>query len=443
MNSRFLAILAASVASAFTACCPSKVEDSTEYPAIYPDYVGVTVPDDIADLNFNMADGRRCKVQKSREGETEYYTVTAWEKGSDKAVRYAPFPVYISSDSIDPYVAYRLIEPGYENWHDMGLYQRELASYKETPIATNQVNNRGCVNCHTFDAGNPDRFLFHARGAGGGTVFVNGGDVKLINLAKVAAMRQGVYPTWHPDGRYIVFSSNKTFQRFSINNSQPIEVFDESSDLIMFDTESDSTTLIPGMAEPDRLETFPSWSRDGRTLYYCCADGDSVECEDRSHIFYRLMADDFDGSALTGSPRTVLQYDSASVSLPRINGDWLLFTKSDYGTFPIWHREADLYLLDLATGDCRAADELNSPDTESFHSWSSNGRWVVFSSRRDDGRYTRLYIAHFDGAGHFDKPFMLPQKKAEYNQYRMQSYNVPDFIKGRVEDHQKDIKKLF
>lgn len=442
MNKRLLTILAFG-AVAVASCCPGKVVESPDFPDIYPDYVGVTVPEGIADLNFDMADGRSCKVNVTTEGDTRFYEVTAWKKGAKTATRYAKFPVYVSHDAIDPYIAYRLIEPGYENWHDMGLYQRELASFKETPIATNQVNNRGCVNCHTFDAGNPDRFIFHARGTGGGTVFVDGDNAKKINLATVAAKRQGVYPAWHPDGRFIVFSSNKTFQRFSINDSQPIEVFDESSDLIIMDTQTDSTMLIPGMSDPHRLETFPSWSRDGKTLYYCCADGDSVDCVDRSHIFYRLMADEFDGTSFTGVPRTVLQYDSASVSFPRVNGEWLLFTKSAYGTFPIWHKEADLYLLNLSTGEAAPAHALNSPDTESYHSWSSNGKWLVFSSRRDDGRYTRLYIAHFDGEGNFTKPFMLPQKKAVNNQYRLQSYNVPDFISGEVKNRFKQLHKLF
>ena len=99
--------------------------------------------------------------------------------------------------------------------------------------------------------------------------------------------------------------------------------------------------------------------------------------------------------------------------------------------------------MNLETGDMRSAEELNSPDTESYHSWSSNGRWVLFSSRRIDGRYTRLYIAHFDGEGHFSKPFLLPQKSPEYNQLRLQSYNVPEFIKGKVDSKQSEIKKLF
>ena len=272
---------------------------------------------------------------------------------------------------------------------------------------------------------------------------MDGDDVKLINLTKVGVGMQGVYPAWHPEGRYVVLSSNKTYQRFSVADSQPIEVFDQYSDLIYMDTATDSTFIVPGAADPHRLETFPAWSGDGGTLYFCSAAGDTVDCEDRADIHYALKSIRFSGGEFSGVPETVWQSDSASASFPRVNGKWLLFTRSAYGTFPIWHREADLYLMDLESGEVRAADELNSENTESYHSWSSNGRWVVFSSRRIDGRYTRLYMAHFDGKGHFDKPFLLPQKSPAYNQLRLQSYNVPEFVKGKVHSRQSEIKKLF
>lgn len=423
--------------------CTKVITDSSEYPVIDPDYIGVTVPESMADLRFAMKDGRRFRTETSMSSDTLWMRVTAWEKGGRTATRYAAFPIIISKDAIDPYVAYRLIEPGYENWHDMGLYQRELASYKETAIATNQVNHRGCVNCHNFDAGNPDRFIFHARGAGGGTVFVDGDDVRLIDLTQAGARKQGVYPAWHPGGRYLVLSSNKTYQRFSIADSQPIEVFDEYSDMIIMDTLTDSTWCIPGLSEPDRLETFPAWNPEGDKLFYCSALGDTVSCEDRADIHYSLMSIGFNDGVFDETPETVWQCDSASASFPRINDDWLLFTKSAYGTFPIWHREADMYLMNLATGVVREAVELNSDNTESYHSWSSNGRWVVFSSRRIDGRYTRLYIAHFDGEGHFSKPFLLPQKSPEYNQYRLQSYNVPEFVSAKVKNRRSAFKRLF
>ena len=56
----------------------------------------------------------------------------------------------------------------------------------------------------------------------------------------------------------------------------------------------------------------------------------------------------------------------------------------------------------------------------------------MFSSRRTDGLYTRLYFAHIDENGNASKPFMLPQSNPEHNTIRMQSYNIPEFIKGEV-----------
>ena len=71
-------------------------------------------------------------------------------------------------------------------------------------------------------------------------------------------------------------------------------------------------------------------------------------------------------------------------------------------------------------------------DTESYHSWSSNSRWIVFSSRRIDGLYTRPYFAYIDEEGNASKPFLLPQKDTDYYHRFMKSYNIPEFITGKV-----------
>ena len=102
---------------------------SDAVPEIFPDYVGVTVPETMTDLRFEMADGREMSCKSERVGDTLFFHVRAWEKGSRNGVAYAPFKVYISHDEIPPYIAYRLIEPGYEGWRNMGLYSRELASF--------------------------------------------------------------------------------------------------------------------------------------------------------------------------------------------------------------------------------------------------------------------------------------------------------------------------
>lgn len=437
----------------FVGCgAPSAMPESGDYPPVFPDYVGVTVPEGMAPLTFQMTDGSRCRIHTTRVADTLWYEVTAWRKGARQGVRYKPFPVYISHDPIDPYIAYRLIEPGYESWYDMGIYQRRLSSYKETPIVTNAANNRGCVNCHTFPSGNPSRMLFHARGAGGGTVFIHDDNVRLINLREHGPLKQGTYPAWHPSGRYVAFASCQTHQCFSVADSQPIEVYDTASDIILMDLETGGITAPPFLNTAEVWETFPTWSPDGHTLYYCAADSVQPIPEARGRLHYRLMAVDFDpatGTFLQETNRQIIKTTETkfepSFSFPRVSPDgrYMLLTASAYATFPIWHKEADLWLLDLADGTIRPCDELNSPDTESYHSWSSNGRWIVFSSRRIDGRYTRLYIAHHDGNGHFAKPFLLPQKNPAHNTLRLKSYNIPEFVCGEVPRHQKAVRKLF
>ena len=433
----FLAVLLAGLAG----CTPGSFVDDPGYPPIFPDYVGVTVPEGTAPLAFRMADGRKFRPEQHREDGVLWTSVTAWKRGDRQAVRYAPFPIYLSEDPVDPYIVYRLIEPGYESWRNMGIYQRELASYDESPVVTNRANHLGCVNCHTFDNRSPERMLFHARGQGGGTVFAEGDRVRILNLATVGPHRQGTYPAWHPDGRYVVFSSNNTRQCFTIRNEQPIEVYDTDSDLIVYDAATDSVRLL--VETKDRLETFPAWSPDGGTLYWCEALDPGRIPQTRGQVRYRLMAAPFADGALAGEPREIWGSDSLSCSFPRVSGKWMLLTAARFGTFPIWHREASLWLIDLETGELREVEELNSDEADSYHSWSSNGRWVVFSSRRLDGRYTRLFFSHFDGEGHFSKPYLLPQADPDENQLRLKSYNIPEFVTGRVPDLQDAVAGLF
>lgn len=428
---------------AASSCGPRYFSESDEYPPIFPDYVGVTVPEGMAKLTFEMADGRKFKEKREIKDGIEWVTVSAWKKGDKDGVRYRSFPIYISKDEIDPFIAYRLIEPGYESWKDMGIFQRELASYRESAIVTNEANNGGCVNCHTFQGGSPEKILFHARCEGGGTVFIDGGKVRLLNLATVGPKRQGTYPAWHPDGRYVAFSSNSTKQIFTIDHTQPIEVYDTASDIILMDLQDDMIVVPLNLCEQDKLETFPAWSEDGKTLYYCASDTPEDVVVDRRQMHYKLMAIGFEDGHFIGDPKVIWEDPAGSASFPRERNGKILFTRSDFATFPIWHKEADLWLLDIATGEAAPAEELNSDGTESYHSWSSNGRWVIFSSRRIDDRYTRLFIAHYNGDGTFGKPFLLPQRKPSHNTLRLKSYNIPEFVTGETPSCQKEVAKLF
>ena len=152
-------------------------------------------------------------------------------------------------------------------------------------------------------------------------------------------------------------------------------------------------------------------------------------------IRYNLCRIDFDPATGTFGDQIETVIDAAvqqqSISFPRpsYDGRFLCYTLSDYGQFSIWHHEADLYLLHLATGESVPMHAANSDDTESFHNWSTNSRWLVFSSRRDDGLFTRPYFCHVDAKGVVSKAFMLPQRNPRrFYRDRFFSFNVPDFI---------------
>jgi len=213
--------------------------------------------------------------------------------------------------------------------------------------------------------------------------------------------------------------------------------------LIAYDVEHNEVTNIE--KDPTEFEVFPTWAPDGKTLYYCSAHFEyqdtlspGVELIQRfKEVRYNIYKKSFDLKNKTFGPRELVFCADTlgmSATLPRISPDgrYLMFTLGKYGVFHIWHKDADLYMMDLSTGQVRNMKEINSPDVESYHSWSSNGRWVVFSSRRYDGNFTRPFIAHIDKNGKGTKPFELPCADPDYHRQFMKSYNIPEFMRGPV-----------
>ncbi|MBO4445082.1 MAG: PD40 domain-containing protein [Bacteroidaceae bacterium] len=454
---------------AFSACTEavSDARQEASLPRIYPDYLGVTIPVNIAPLCFSMADEGASRIEavisdnqgnslRSQGKESVNFGISDWRKllsqnqGDSLGVTvsakfadgwrtYRPFPIYVSPDSIDYGICYRLIEPGYEVWSKMGIYERTLSSFDERPLIEN-TQFEGCVNCHSFNRGNPADLSLHIRGPHGATLLRhNGSPLTAYNTKTDHSLGFCVYPYWHPSGRYIAYSTNATSQLFHSADSNRIEVFDTASDLQVYDVEKNELLLSPLLKQDSVYETFPVFSADGRSLYFCAASALPEGSHQLDSIHYNLCRIDFDPA--TGSFGSLIETivdaasQSKSVSFPRpsYDGRFLCYTLSDYGQFSIWHHEADLYLLNLSTGESLPMTEANSDDTESFHNWSSNSRWMVFSSRRDDGLFTRPYFCHIDAEGAVSKAFMLPQRHPRrFYQDRFLSFNVPEFVVSPV-----------
>ncbi|MBO4315673.1 MAG: PD40 domain-containing protein [Prevotella sp.] len=449
---------------------PTEFAQSTQLPKIYPDYINVTVPVNIAPLSF-MYDGEVdemvaryavgndaivCNGQPDiddwhslvQKAKGQAISVEVYTRNDSQWTRFKPFHIYVSPDSIDPYISYRLIAPSFVSYEALTINQRCLENYDESVIYDNMLcgfeKDGQCINCHHYQQYDPGRMQFHARQNHGGTIIAYDGNIKKVNMKNDSILSAGVYPAWHPTLNLIVYATDKTHQSFHTVDSDKVEVYDLESDIIAYDVEHDEVMNLEN--DDMEFEVFPAWSPDGKTLYYCSAHFErqdtsktkAVEIINRfKEIKYNIYRKSFDPTTRQFGTRELV-FDAAAIdqsaTLPRISPDgrFLLFTMGQYGYFHIWHHDADLWLMDLQTGDARPLKECNSNDTESYHSWSSNGRWLIFSSRRDDGAFTRPFIAHIDKDGNAKKPFELPTQDPDYHRQFMRSYNIPEFMRGPV-----------
>ena len=444
-------------------------------PEIFPDYKNITIPYNIAPLNFSYMGKEPCYLiidgvnemqqikgenglfsfSKSKwdnlmlknKGKTLKLTIVIQE--NNKWVKLQPFTMKVSSDPIDNYISYRLIPPGYEGWKEMGIYQRDLETFEETAIIENKSTNYNCINCHSYCMQEPDKMLFHVRSEFDGMILIQERKIEKINTKTDSTIGPFVYPYWHPSGKYIAFSVNKTMQNFFNSHPNRIEVYDTASDIVIYNVETNQMVQCPLINSDKSFETFPAFSPDGKSLYFCSANAvDSVH-QRYKDIKYSLCRIDFNPQNMSFGECVDTLYNAPlndkSVSFPRIspNGKFLVLTLHEFGNFSIWHKDADLYMYNLDSNKLVTMDNLNSKDVESYHSWSSNSRWMVFSSRRTDGLYTRPFISYIDENGNAHKPFLLPQKNPlKYYKKMMFSYNIPEFMKNKVNISNSKLLKI-
>jgi hypothetical protein len=118
-----------------------------------------------------------------------------------------------------------------------------------------------------------------------------------------------------------------------------------------------------------------------------------------------------------------------------------MYTETAYGQFPIWHKDAEIRMVDLENRQSIDMSAINSSETESYHSWSSGSDWVVVSSRRDNSLYTLPYLCYIGTDGKPGKPFLLPQEDPEMYDYLLYSFNIPELVTGEVDINPYEIQQ--
>jgi hypothetical protein len=432
--------------------------------AIKPDFTGIIIPPNIAPLNFMVlesgrkyfvkiysagdrpinitSNSRKIKIPlhqwkallETNRGEKLFFEIfvknAQWKK-------YRTIENYIAKENIDSYIAYRMIEPVCACWGPIGIYQRNLENYGQSPIMLNKTFSDECVNCHSFTANSPDNMSVAIRSKeyGRSAICVHGGNIEKVNTVFG-------YTAWHPSGRLAAYSFNKVWQFFHTAGPEVRDVVDLDSAIAYYNSDTKRAETNAAIDDSNRLETYPSWTPDGKYLYFCSApilwkNRDKVPPENYEKVKYDIRRISYDIATDTwGLPETVLSADTTGLSIlePRVSPDgrFLLFCMCQYGCFPIYQPSGDLYMMNLESGEYKKLDNINSRYSESWHSWSSNSRWIAFSSKRDGGRFTRTYFSYVDEKGSASKPFILPQKDPAFYDSFVETFSLPELIKSSV-----------
>ena len=438
---------------------PKDVVELDTLPPIYPDYCNVTIPENIAPLNFLLRadceaievkagelvlnasgneavfdiDDWKTLMQQSSGKEIEV-TITALVNGTWK--QYKSFRWQVVGDRVDPYLTYRLIEPDYEIWNHVQIQQRCVENFEVNALGHyEQLENR-CMNCHTYANQDPQLSMMYVRGPGGGAILNSNGELQKLNIPG------SVYFGFSPTGRYITYSTQKIIPAFHSLASKRLEVYDAASNVFVADMQEHRVISSSLLSDSLKFETFPTFSPDGKYIYYCAADTVSLP-RDIKNLQYSLVRIPFDETTGTIGTQVDTLFSQRSVCHPRISPDgrYLLYTVADYGTFPIWHPEADLQIMNLQTGAIDSLSIANSEKSDTYHSWSSNSRWFVFASKRDDGLYGKPYFCYVDSQGKAHKPFCLPQQHPTFYDNNLKSFNAPEIGKGKVPFDVHDVAK--
>lgn len=438
---------------------PENVQQSSELPPVYPDYCDVTIPENIAPLNFLLrADCEAIEVKIgditiNAKGNEVVFDLDDWkalmQKTAGQALSvkvtalidgqwtaYKTFTWRVVKDRIDPYLTYRLIEPDYEIWNQVQIQQRCVENFDVNALGHyEQLENR-CMNCHTYANQDPQLSMMYVRGPGGGAILNQNGALSKLNIPG------SVYFGFSPSGRYITYSTQKIIPAFHSLASKRLEVYDASSNVFVADMQEHRIISSPLLSDSLKFETFPTFSPDGKYIYYCAADSVSLPT-DIKQLQYRLVRIPFNETTGTIGNQVDTLSTTTSVCHPRISpdGKFLLYTVADYGTFPIWHPEADLQMMNIETGEIDSLSIVNSQKSDTYHSWSSNSRWFVFASKRDDGLYGKPYFCYVDKDGKAHKPFCLPQKHPAFYDNNLKSFNAPELGKGKVPFDVEDVAK--
>jgi Tol biopolymer transport system component len=334
----------------------------------------------------------------------------------------------ISRDPADNYIVYRLVSPPFSSSKTPDLFVRDIREDK--PRLFLSARRKYCVNCHTFSSkrGNAGKLSLQVRSlAAPGQklpVYLGLYDIDRNRGYRIQLpfeVQMTTFMAWSPDGKKLAFSANQKIAALQPLLYETQLAGMSTSDIAVYELTRNEAYLLPGGSDPNMLEIYPRWSPDGHSIVFS-------QCPVGAHpayMYFDLYAIPFDaGKDSVAQPIEGASANERSNYFARFSpdGTWLSFCQCDGGD--LIRSSSDIYLKPGNLKGPARRLECNVPyAADSWHSWSSNSRWLVWASKRDGGIYAYLYLTHIDPDGRASPAIRLPMKKRPDA-----SFNIPEFV---------------
>ena len=244
-----------------------------------------------------------------------------------------------------------------------------------------------------------------------------------------------------PDGRYVI----STVKDRAVFVATPDIWFSQlffpiKGILVVYDTETGTFRPLPGADDPEYVQSNPTWSPDGKSIVFArtkayrkdaIANATSVLLsekdvpefvKDKEPFKFDLYRIPFnDGRGGKAEPIEGASHNGKSNYFAKFSpdGKWIVFCKAE--NYMLLMPDSELYIIPAAGGEARRL-RANTPRMNSWHSWSSNGRWLVFSSKANTA-YTQLFLTHIDEDGESTPPVVLERFTGTDR-----AANIPEFV---------------
>ena len=325
-----------------------------------------------------------------------------------------------------------------------------ISSLEPPPIVLEKLPV--CGNCHSFsaDAGVLGMDVDYANDKGSyalvpiqeqmtldRSTIITWGDYKRAD----GQVTYGLLSQVSPDGRYVV----STVKDESVFVPKPDLDFSQlffpvKGILCIYDRQAGTFQSLPGADVPRLVQSNPTWSPDGRYIVFAATEAYSLrtpggpqkvllspeECrvflEEGKPFKFDLYRIPFnEGRGGTPEPLAGASFNGLSNYFPRYSpdGKWIVFCRA--ANYMLLQPDSELYVIPAEGGQARRL-RANTTRMNSWHSFSPNGRWLVFSGKPDSA-YTRLYLTHIDENGESTPPVVL-----EHLTSPDRAANIPEFV---------------